>query len=500
MIYAADAVVVVVTLWLTADLWCPSPAGAPRCQVNAEATTGGHHKPHDSSAHPPVYVDTKYWIRSTEFGERDNWLNQLRPCTLFERIKMNEQSVVSMGSSMDALGGSLLNANNIYELALAQNGVLLLEEDLPADPIESAFIDFLKLVGDCTDGDSVHLGADNTAAEPPNGSGGDGKRHLFEFEPDSDEMSWFNPENWASTPNEFNIEEWIPESHQIPCSEDIVVFGDRQNLLAPILETGERDKTASFKVNFRPSKAISAANNSNNSDGKTKAPSNSIDSLRVSRLIIGERHYDQREFDNLVNSDDYRDILFQFNDSESALRLDLGGYSAVGSPLIIDESSLVRDSSENMCLDEAGCLCGNEQPEVMQVVCSFHEPLTDDDLPCHDPIYSAGYCNKICATSLTISMDPGKFSERFLSSNINKLIKDNKEVAGSVLVGPRRIDVDKYEIVFRYVPDDDENFSSTGIERDSAQLILQELERGKMSTTDQCISQHELRPCGGNEP
>lgn len=392
---------------------------------------------------------------------------------------MNEQSVVSVGSSMDAIGGSLINASFINQLTLAENGILLLEEDETADYIEPAFVEFLRMAGECADGDSVQSIIDAGSVKAAKSSSSSfwddseqqshNTKHLFEFEPDSDDMSWFNPDSWESRRDE-EAAGWTPESRTVPCSDDIVAFG-HGSIWQSV--TGERDKVASFKVNFRPSKASLETEPAGDAS-RTAQLVGTLEPTRVARLFIGEREYNQQEFDELINSQDYANLLFQFNDSNSAFRQNLWEFSSGGSALIIDETSIASDG--NFCIDEAGCLCGNERPEVMKVICSFHEPLRDEDLPCHDPIYSPGYCNKVCATTLTITMDPSLFSERFVSSIIENFLLDNS-AAGFNMAVPRRIDYNKYEIIFRYLP---YGTNSPGVEREFAQNIVEQLERGKI--------------------
>lgn len=414
---------------------------------------------HDQQLHPPLLVDTKYWIKNTEFGERDNWRLHLKPCTLIERIQINERAVISMGDSLDALGGSL--ESNIRELVLPVDGILLLEEDTLNDSLDPMFVQYLNQSGDCFESSDLNY---ETGA-------GDGR---FHFEPHSDDMSWFNPANWASSLNEDEIADWVPESHLVPCSEDIVVFGSRHATLTPVIESNERAQLISFKINFRPSQMMQEQlSNISLPDG-----------IRVSKLKIGEQTYNQQEFEQLINSNFYKNILFELSDNRSVLRSDSGiEYNPAHSLITIDETSIQADSSYGLCLDEAGCLCGNEDANVMQIICSFNYPLEPDLLPCYDPIQASGYCNKICATVLTITMDPTKFSERFLANVMNKKLEDDelfKHLNDNVFMGARRVDHNKYEVTFRPVPSDSKSYEMTlGTEIELAQLFRQHLENGK---------------------
>lgn len=441
-----------------------------------------HEQHHDK--HPALYVDTKYWIRNTEFGQRDNWRNQLKPCTLIERIQINERAVISMGDALDSLSGSL--ESNIREISLAREGVLLLEEDTMPDQSDPMFVQYLNQSGDCYESPLITF----ANGQPPLATT---EQQRFYFEPHPDDMSWFNPNNWASAINEDEIALYVPESHLIPCSEDVVVFGSRSASLATILEANERAQTLSFKVNFRPSGFSLASKDSN-----LTLPAG----IRVSKLQIGDNFYDQRDFEQLIiNSDSYNNLLFEVAGEHSALSAQPSGAtsenfnnllesrqppaSSSSSPptITIDESSIEANSAHDFCLDEAGCLCGNEDLNAMQLICSFNEPLEHQDLPCHDPIQASGYCNQICATILTIHMDPIKFSERFLGHVLLELMEKDelvKAISENVFTGARRVDHNRYELTVRLAPGDDSSHESIlGQDMIVAQAVSRHLDKGK---------------------
>lgn len=390
----------------------------------------------EEQLHPSLMVDTKYWLGNTELGEQENWLDGKRPCTLQEKIRLNEGAVMSMSDYMDSIG---FNGMDIRDLALPLDGILLFEENTLSDLessssgsiIDPIYIHYLNESGDCLD----------TTDEA-----GDGSGRVFNFRPTRDQMSWFNPENWASSLYERDVSDWIPESHRIPCSEDVVVFGSREMALGPTLNGNEQSKLLSFKVNFEPSE-FSAANDINQL---------SVDQIRLSKLKIANYSYNQHEFEQLTNSEQYENILFEFNSSRNVLKAELGFAYPTHSLLTIDESSILPDTSNgHYCLDEAGCLCGNDQTNIIGIICSFNHPIEPSEQPCHDPIQSAGYCNKICATTITIIMDPSRFSEKFLSNTLYKLLSDGEVsnyFADSVFTGARRTHDNRYEITFRNVP------------------------------------------------
>lgn len=449
--------------------------------------------------HPSLLVDTKYWIRNTEFGVRDNWRDQIKPCTILERIEFIEQAAISMGNSLDSLGGAL--ESNLKELTLSMTGVLLLEEDTLNDQqADPSFFLYLNQSGDCFDsesnyhntqiGDKIKQKEENMFNEP-----------VFKFEPESDQMSWFNPENWRSELNEEEINDWIPDSHRIPCSEDIVVFGSRHIASEQILEANERGKTVSFKVNFRPSQAILGVSSTSSSSNQVSISSSDeiidrnhdgnarVNGLQVSRLLIGDTEYNQREFQQLISSKQFDNILFQFNDSRSVLKAGDGFAYSTSSLLTLDESSVQSFFGDSICSDEAGCLCGNENVNILKTICSFTYNLEPSDQPCYDPIISSGYCSRICATVLTISMDPIKFKEKLLITTLGKIYSDSgrPDFVENVFSAPRRTSSNKYEITFRHVPSDTDDYEANlGRESEFAQLVYQKLNNGKLEKLLAC--------------
>lgn len=416
---------------------------------------------------PSFLVDTKYWIKNMDFGERDNWRAGRRPCTLDERVAIQEQAaVVSLGEPMEAPGGF---GQAIRELNLAQDGVLLLEEDTPAaDPLDPLFVEFLNESADCydssRDGDRTRLDHDeSSSASADVAAAAAASKAAFLFEPHPDSMSWFNPANWRSELHEQMHSQLFPDSHRIPCPEDVVVFGSRG--------PDERAKVLAFKVNFRP-----AGGAGHLSQGGLTSP------LRVSRLKIDERSYTQAELDALNGL--YDDQLFDFRDTRSAFSEQLRP-DGRQDMLLIDESSIQPDAEDSLelCHEEAGCLCGNERADIMEIICSFNYPIHPDSLPCRDPIPVAGYCNKICATSLVIGMDPSKFREGLLSNTMNQVNESLPAgyLSSPVFVALRRIEHNKYEIVLRMeVTDDESYYQSVGREAELAQRIKQVLEKGEI--------------------
>lgn len=427
-------------------------------QLGSAVATKPRDNGHLQQQHPSSLVDTKYWLQDTEFVKQANWLDRKKPCTLLERVEVIEEAVVSLGDSLGAIDGRLRSVD-IRELTLPMNGVLLFEEDSNLnDPVDPNYISYLNESGECLDSGEQ---SDATNAT------------VFRFSPGSDSMSWFNPENWASALYDEYIEHLMPDSHRVPCTEDIVVFGDRQFDLAT-LETNEQSKLMSFKVNFRSSSLVEE-NMTSTSDGSQ---------IRIARLVIGELRYNQTEFEQLLEV--YGDTLFEFHNNHSML-----AYGPIQSQpvLIIDESSLQlstdEDHTHGRCNDEAGCFCGNEVEDKMRALCSFNGPLSSEDQPCYDPIPSSGYCNNICATVLTLSIDPTKFSERFLTSIIDDKLMDvstisQQHFSNSVFSVTRRVQDTRYEITFIHAPQNTEKYeSSFGIEHEFAALITDSLNSGK---------------------
>lgn len=410
----------------------------------------------DEQLRPSLLVDTKYWIRSTQFGVRDNWLNRWKPCTLMERILINEPAVVSLGDALDSLSGSL--ESNLHQLGLAPNGHLLLEGDDLADSLDPLFVQYLNQSGDCFEQPS--RSADQRSEDKEEEESEHSKEPVFVFEPHPDDLSWFNPSNWASS---LLDGEMAPDSHRVPCAEDVVVFGSRQSSpWQALVDASERSQVLSFKVHFRPSDAYNGSQPWNGT----------LEGVRVARLRIGEQGFNQDQFDQLAKG--YDNLLFEFRHPRSLLSQPAED-QAQWLPLIIDESQLLANEEHSMCLDEAGCQCGNERPEVMKAICSFNEPLSAEQLPCRDPIRSSGYCNRICGTSISIQMDPSRFSERFIITELSQILQTE-----SILVASRRVDQQRYEILFRPVLSGHHKYEDLlGKERQFAQLLVNRLERGE---------------------
>lgn len=412
----------IVVLWLVSTI-------LTSCQLLVAGTK--HDRPsHEGGIQSPV--DTKRWTSNTEFVKTDNWLDFVRPCSLYERIQIDERAVVSISDELNLLDGAL-SSHKLGELKLGPDGVLLLEkeeeEEAQEEPDKQRLLDQLNKTDSCLDSD---------------------QSSLFVFKPGSDLMSWFNPNNWQSDSPGAELR---PDSHRIPCSQDMVVFG-----------ASEPPATASFKVNFRPSLSSSRA-----------AATAHISELRVGKLKIGDQLYNQQEFERLTSSRDYDNLLFQFDDPKAGLL-----EPSDRSPLIIDSSSIGLDEPL-ACLDQAGCVCANEQPNIMAAICSFSEPLDGSQLPCLDPISSSGYCDNLCASVLTISMDPSKFSERFLAHLLLKIIDSNPSSSslGELFLAPRRISLSRYEITFRQPVVGSRPFSQPGKDQEFARLVYDKLNSGK---------------------
>lgn len=392
-----------------------------------------------------TYVDTRYWARDTEFGRKGNWANEKKPCTLLERIQVNEEAVISVGDSFNGIDGQV-NSFDARELTLPMNSMLLLEEDSNlSEPIDPNYIDYLHGLHDCWLGKDLPDVAD----------------HIFTFATDSDSMSWFNPENWESRlyPDHDEPHYYLlPDSYSIPCSDDTVVFGDRRFDLASI-DTNELSKLLSFKVNFKPSKWSVQSNTTEK-----------ITNIRMGRLWIGDFQYNQTEFEQLL--DLYGNILFDRS---------ISGGEGLADQLVsltIDDSS--TEYLSHKCSENAGCICGNEDSQKMQAICSFNELIDIEDQPCHDPLMSIGYCNNICATILTMSIDPTRFNELFLIDLAEEISTGLSipDYYHEIACNPRRISDTRYEMNFINIPT--QNYESTfGIERIYADKLFQALNNRK---------------------
>lgn len=435
--------------------------------TNGAEVASATRKQNEHVQHPFLFADTKHWIRSTELSRRENWLDERKPCTLSESIVLGGQDDESLVVSLDAAYGPI--ESNVREIVLNQNGALLLEANQePVDQskvtIDDSFARHSGNIGECEDN-------------------AEGNYKRFYFQPHSDDLSWFNPANWHSTLIDSDeITQWVPQSHQIPCTEDVVLFASQYAALRSAFEGSEESSELSFKVNFRASQAAMLQN---------ELTDVSISNLVVSRLNIGKYSYAQKDLEQLVT--DYGGSLFEFGGNNSLLdsRNYLEGNS-LQSPLVIDESSIQADSRYDLCLEEAGCLCGNEIHDKMAAICSFNEPLAyPDDYPCEDPIKATGYCDRICATSMIILMDPNRFSERFVSNLLNEMLDDQQlntePYSEHLFAGARRVEYAKYEITFRLIPSDKANYEqSQGKDLEFASLMKEKLENRKYSIIFSC--------------
>lgn len=348
-----------------------------------------------------ILADTKIWLGSGELRRRDNWLNGKSPCSLMQPIQFNQNTVAGLGLPQDKAG--FLEAN-LGDLRLANTGILFLG---PGDD------------------DAIYRYKTDTNCSISN-------TDSYDFQANSDSMSWFNPDNWLSDSVHLELINLMPDSHQIPCAEDTVIFG--HPIMGGFLN---HNLTSSFQVNFRPASATWK------SAKKREKPK--LDSISVAQLLVGNYQYNNEEFELLNQDETYSNLLFQMQDPLSVLKANNGFNSK--SPLLIDPTSIWNnDDGLITCADETGCWCANEQAEIMDIVCSFHEPLDASELACKDPIKSAGYCNNICGVAITISMDPNKFKENFITSKIYDWFdKQNIELVQFTLVF-RRTDQQKYEI------------------------------------------------------
>lgn len=402
-----------------------------------------------SSEHPPSLkpfpIDTKFWIQRNEFGLSENWLEGKKPCSLSERIRISDNLVVSLESSFDSLGGAI--SSNVRDLTLANNGILLLEESDQDSLIDSLLEKYLK--GE----DSCHKSHDNEM--------------IFEFKPESDRTSWFNPDNWISESNDVSILPWIPDAYRIPCNGDKVVFGTKLG------HVNSSKIVSSFAINFRPSSALEPKN--------LIGPMN----IELNEFSIGDEHYNQDEFELLVSSKGFGNFLFNFNDNSSLL-----GEKPIASMFYINP--IPQPSNEDMDsfdvdpldIHEAGRRCRNEASDRMQAICSFHEPIMPSEEPCHDPIYSSGYCNPICATVITITMEPTMFKEAFIGHTINTKLEQDERLVEETFVAARRIGLRRYEITIRLNPlKDGQIFEEIlGLDRQFAQSIIDHITKDSLKT------------------
>lgn len=425
------------------------PATGETGQQNNDIRNSRHHlteqQVEQELEHPPLLADTKFWTRHNEFSDKINWRDKLKPCSLLDSIAINEESVISIGSPDDTYAS--LFESNTNNFLLAANGLILLDEIEPTDSEDSLLKGYLNASGDCFSGELDPISIDR----------------IYSFEPHSDQLSWFNPDNWASSLNEDHVSDWVPDANSIPCTEDIVVFGH-------IFDDGLDDTELEgggpvpFKVNFRPSLALSET-------FKNYRNNLTISNIRVSKLKIGNTFYSQSDFDQLVKSSQYDNIMFEFDHKLSLLKPQTSkawyGYQANNPLFSIDESSIQFDREQNICLDEAGCMCGNEDAKVMSAICSFHEQLQPQDHPCLDPISSSGYCNKICATIMTIYMDPIRFSEKYINSLVMQTIEaepSRGHFSSHIFVAARRTHHSIYEITIRLVPGLEGREATTSLE------------------------------------
>jgi len=394
-------------------------------------------------------------MRTTEWSDESNWVNERKPCRLLERVILGGAEDSPLVTTLDSSYGPI--SSLAREIVLSSDGALLLETDQEQEDhlLSESLLNAIGSSGQCHD---------------------DVDGMYYELSPHPDHLSWFNPSNWQSLLIDFEDMTYLaPQSHQIPCTEDVVVFGSKHLDLESIVE--ENDEPLGFKVNFRASQAEHSERNS--SFGSLE------DSLRVSKLIIGQRSYSQDDLEELFRS--YGDSLFEIAANQSVLRRAksfLDGADPL-SPIIIDETSIQTGKTHDLCLEEAGCMCGNEKREIMDILCSFNEPLqVPDDYPCYDPISVTGYCDKICATNLIINMDPSKFSERFVSNLVTNLLhgfaEQGDRLGESLFSGARRVDHSRYEITLRiFAYNRDEYSDIIGNDLKVANLLKETLERRK---------------------
>lgn len=403
-------------------------------------------------------ADTKFWAGSNEFYLRQNWQlsnGRRQACSLIDNyeILIHEQGVAGLTlSSSSGSAGGLLQAG-LRDLRLARDGILFLGTSEQGDPSGDHYVT-APSSKDCTDDEETNDHDDEVAY----------------FAPSSDDASWFNPENWISHFNEqSHIRDFMPDSNRLPCAEDTVILGRSPTRGQPGhwgagKGRGGHSFGNSFQINFRPSQA----------SWPRAANFKPISNIRVGRLKIGQFEYNQGEFETLIDSDEYANLLWHFDDGQSLLMDSINGSHTSHSIFTIDHSStqlitinedrdqrgeiqgdeveVEREGRQiSMSLDEAGSLCSNEQAEIMAPICSFHQALNlASELPCSDPINSTGYCDPICGYVISINMDPGSFKEQLIRARIEEWVsRVHYSQYSRAFAAPRRTAYNKYEITIR---------------------------------------------------
>lgn len=363
-----------------------------------------------------IIGDTKLWIRDTDLINELNWKRHEPPCmdSMNRRIIIKERAAIAIPSRIRSLG----------QIVLPDDGLLLFDDQDDRTLGDTA--------GDCS--------ANNSQTETS-------EQQDFVFTLDDYYMSWFNPANWNSAL--YNERLLDPHSHQIPCWQDKVELGFNQS---------------GFKISF----------NSN----KMNTYIDDIDSIRISELSINKVNYDNEQLVQLMQSNEYHNLLFNVRreirnlNSERAVNKDI---------IIIDPSSL---NDNGYCTDDAGCICGNEEKRTMERICSFvsdSHSYDDNAATCDDPIYSTGYCNKLCATVLDIFIMPSKFQAKYFENLISSELyayDENlleRKYANKVHVVSRRVHDNKFEVTFL-----DKSSNSHGPAHELATSIQSHLLRGKL--------------------
>lgn len=362
--------------------------------------------------------DLKIWQSNTNLNNELNWKDHRQPCmeTIDKRLIVAEENLVMLiPSPISALG----------LITLLPDNVLLLFDDNRTENLEK------------NNNNVINCGLD------------DNQMHTSEIEDfvytlDGYYKSWFNPYNWKSTL--YASRQFDPHSHQIPCWQDSVEFG-----LDPI---SEEPLASAFKVDFNSFfNGSKTMNNMNIESSMTEI------NIRVSELRINNISYNNEQLAELLQSNEYGNKLFHNLDNENN-----GGDGVKNNekPITIDHSSL---NDNGYCTDDAGCLCGNEDKDTMARICSFvttkqndNQAIVnsnyDDELTCDDPIYSTGYCNKLCSSVLDIIIIPSMFQAKYLENFIDDELYAyddttmERHYMDKVHIVARRVYYNKFEVTF----------------------------------------------------
>ncbi|XP_054165082.1 protein amnionless-like [Oppia nitens] len=168
--------------------------------------------------------------------------------------------------------------------------------------------------------------------------------------------NWFNPYKWEQ------LIEWVSSSEVI--SEDIFIDLPEEHNPIPHME---RIPCVYDRVLFESYTSF-------------KVIVDLKDNMTIKSLRIWDQYYSTQDFKDFTDSDIGK-LLFTINGNIENL--------------IIDNNMI--------CKDKTGCVCGNEEPTIMQKVCNYVQKYGCPSLECSDPIKPVGHCCPICASMLTIS-------------------------------------------------------------------------------------------------